>query len=381
MFHLSLGSPWLDLPVFLLVIIVGSELLSRSAIVLEKKYGAGFVGTIVLGFITTFPELIFVLIAVTATPRGEVAEVAMGSAIGGNILLFTFGYGAVIVFAWWFHRKNILLTPALRDDLWYLVGSTAFIIFAIMIDQRFDMWEGVVLFVIYVVYVIHQFIEARTLARRKAELARADGAEDACETQPPPTKRDYIQSAIFLLAGGFCLFLAAEPLVHAFEEASSIVGVSALIVATVLSPLASEMPEKISAFFLTRRSMEGAQCAVANFIGSKVQNNSLLFGLMIVVANLRGVSLFRPDDMEVLKNLLFMVVTTAFGVKITYDLNLSMAEGAASLALYGIIIAALFIPIPESLSGVFNITGVGLVSFTILAGLVVPAVLRRRRGS
>jgi cation:H+ antiporter len=188
-----------------------------------------------------------------------------------------------------------------------------------------------------------------------------------------------VRSAVFLLVGGFCLFIAAEPLVLAFEHVSIEIGLSALVVATILSPLASEMPEKISAFFLAKKSMKGAEVAVANFIGSKVQNNSLLFGAMIIYAGWRDVSLFHPGDMETLKNLLFMVVTTAFGVKITYDLRLSVVEGLVSLLLYGVIVAALFVPIPGELSGVFNATGVGIMSFVILGMLCIPAVVRRIR--
>jgi cation:H+ antiporter len=376
--HLSFGSPWIDLPVFLVIIVIASEFLARSAEVLERRFGAGFVGSVILGFVTTFPELIFVLIAVHATTRGEVAEVAMGSAIGGNILLFTLGYGAVILFSWIYHRRRIVLSPYVRDDLWYLIISTAFIIFAVVIDRRFDLWEGIVLFAIYVVYVIHQFLEARTLQKRRRE-ASEDAEENGEEAHPPPGRRDYIRSGVFLLIGAVGLFLAAEPLVKAFEGVSAELGISALVVATVLSPLASEMPEKISAFFLAKKSLKGAEVAVANFIGSKVQNNSLLFGLMIVYAQARGVTLFDPEDMELLRSLLFMVVTTAFGVKITYDLRLSMWEGALSLVIYGLIVAALFCPIPDELASVLNITGVSIASAVILIVFFLPSVLRRHK--
>lgn len=79
----------------LIIMSVASEFLALRSEILEVKFGAGFVGSVILGFITMLPELLFVLIAIN---EGQV-DVAVGSAIGGNILIFTFGYGMVIFIA------------------------------------------------------------------------------------------------------------------------------------------------------------------------------------------------------------------------------------------------------------------------------------------
>ena len=50
----------------LIVISLASELLARGSEVLEHKFGPNFVGSVILGFITMLPELIFVLVAVFA---------------------------------------------------------------------------------------------------------------------------------------------------------------------------------------------------------------------------------------------------------------------------------------------------------------------------
>ena len=307
---------------FLLVVIsFAADFLSKSAEVLEKKYGPSFVGSVILGFVTTLPELIFVIAAVLALQN----DIALGSAIGGNILLFTIGYGMVILLAHVYHKQLITLPSTLRDDLWYLLIASFFILLAAA-DGEFQLWEGLVLFLIYAIFIIDQFYESRQ------EMAAN------VEEREPLTRKEKKRSLVFLVVGSVILLIAIEPFVHVIDELSEEMGISALFLALVISPFASEMPEKISAFILTKKSMEGAEIAIANFIGSKVQNNSLLFGVMILVACTMGQP-FKVGDEAI--NLLLMVATTVVGVKITFDLELCPKEGVLAVLLYILVVITL----------------------------------------
>ena len=300
----------------LVVISIASELLAQGSEVLEKQLGSGFVGSVVLGFITMLPELIFVLVAVKA----KELDVAFGSAIGGNILLFTIGYGLVILLAFYKHRQIITLPETMKDDLWYLLISALYLLIA-SLDGKFHLYDGVVLFSIYLVFVIHQFIEAHHVSKQRKQLEEFEEI----------ALKEWLRSGLFLIVGGGIILVAAEPFVHVLVQLSVELNISALILALIISPLASEMPEKISAFVLTRRSMAGAEMAVANFVGSKVQGNTLLFGSMIIYAIATGAEFQVQDDML---EILLAVLTTIVGVKVTYDLKLNWKEGAVTLALY-----------------------------------------------
>ncbi|MHA2366736.1 MAG: sodium:calcium antiporter [Candidatus Hodarchaeales archaeon] len=299
----------------LLVIAVASEFLAYGAEVLEHKFGAGFVGSVILGFITMLPELIFVLVAIKAMET----DVALGSAIGGNILLFTLGFGMVIVLAYYKHGEMITLPKNLKDDLWYLLGTTLFLIIA-SLDNQFDWFEGLVLFVSYFIFVIHQFIEAQNLP--------TDGEED----QHVVTGKKWAKSGTFMLIGAILLVIAAEPFVHVIVGVSDDLHISAAILALIISPIASELPEKISAFTLSTKSLKGAEIAVANFIGSKVQANTLLFGAMILYnIFLFGENIFIGDN---ILQLMLAVLTTIVGVFVAYDLKLHLKEGLLVVFLY-----------------------------------------------
>ncbi|MFX1534798.1 MAG: sodium:calcium antiporter [Promethearchaeota archaeon] len=329
--------PVVDTIILLIIMSIAAELIARGAEILGKKFGAGFVGAVLLGFITTLPELVFVVVAISAAQQAQqVTEgynIAMGSAIGGNLLLFTIGYGLVILLAYIFHKQSISLDNVhLRDDLWYLLISCMFILFSAL-DGLFQWYEGLILIGIYIFYIIHQFFESRLF-----DIVPEDDAVYMADI----AKRQWLISGILLSVGAILLLLVAHPFVVAIEELSLAMGLSALILALVISPFASEMPEKISAFVLTIRDIKGAEMAIANFIGSKVMNNSLLFGAMIVLAAVVYNNPLTDTTRDILI-LLVMVLTTVIGVKLTYDLKLRPKEGLLALILYVISVGVVFL--------------------------------------
>ncbi|MFX1252226.1 MAG: sodium:calcium antiporter [Promethearchaeota archaeon] len=330
-------NPFVDTIILLVLMSIAAELIARGAEILGKKFGAGFVGAVVLGFITTLPELVFVMVAISAAQQAQqVTEgynIAMGSAIGGNLLLFTVGYGLVIITAYIFHRQSISLDNVhLRDDLWYLLISCIVILFAAL-DGEFQWYEGLILIGIYIIYVIHQFFESRLL-----DIVPRDDTVYMADM----TKRKWLISGGMLFIGSVLLLLVANPFVVAIEELSLELGLSALILALIISPFASEMPEKISAFVLTIRDIKGAEMAIANFIGSKVMNNSLLFGAMIILAAVVYNNPLTDTTRDILI-LLVMVLTTVIGIKLTYDLKLRPKEGLLALILYVISVGVVIV--------------------------------------
>ena len=357
---MSLGNEIL-LGLWYLAVLSGSaELIAKGAEILQHKFGVGFVGSVILGFITTLPELVFVMVAIN---EGN-DQVALGSAIGGNILLFTVGYGFVILLAYKVHKRFIPLPNTMRDDLIYLIVSCFYLLVASM-DGHLDFFDGIILTVLYVVFVIHQWIEAKKIASGEIKVTLPDGEsdEELGEEHVEVTKNDYYKSIALFLIGSILLMYAAENFVHSIVTISAEMGISALILALVVSPFASEMPEKISAFVLTTKSMKGAEMAIANFIGSKVQNNTLLFGAMILLSEYKRGPIPVSDDIMML---FVMVAATLIGVQLTLDQKLHLRDGIIALIAYGLTITFVLIDRLE----------LALVSFAII--FVVNIYLDRK---
>ena len=261
----------------LLLILTGAAaLLSYGAEILAERYGANFTGSIVLALITTLPEYMFVI---WASIKGHY-EMAVGSAVGSCALLITLGYGSVILLATSRISKKpvkaVELSKHTQVDALYLL-ATALIAFGLASEGNgFDLKDAVILIGIFFAYVVH-------VAKGAVAFSRSAAAADH-------SPRALAKSIGFLVTGGVVIFVFSGPFVDSMLEVARALGVSPMTIAIILGPLASEMPEKITAYITVIRDGRLAEISVCNFIGSKVNHNSLLLGTMPIVAVLQGQS-------------------------------------------------------------------------------------------
>jgi len=258
----------------LLILTAAAAVLSYGAEALADRYGANFTGSIVLAMITTLPEYMFVI---WASVKGHY-DMAVGSAVGSCALLITLGYGSVILFATTrISRKPvkaIVLSKGTQVDALYLLG-TALIAFALAWEGNgFDFKDAVILVLLFIAYVIHVAQGAVKFARQNAVAGHS--------------RTGLFKSLALLFIGGVTIFFCSEPFVDSMLEVATVLGVSPMTIAIILGPLASEMPEKITAYITVIRDGGLAEISVCNFIGSKVNHNSLLLGTMPIIAILQG---------------------------------------------------------------------------------------------
>lgn len=257
----------------LLVIVFAAYLLSRGAEVLAEKWGCNIVGSIILALVTTLPEYAFVY---WASVKGNY-QMAIGSAIGSCTLLVTLGYGVVIVLA--MSRlskkpvKEITLSKATRIDAFYLLitGVVAFLF--IWHDNALSFTEGILLTLLLAGYVYQVF--------------RHGGSDKDQKCVKIPTKT-MIRAGIDMVLGGVIVYICSEPFVDAMIHLAECWHVSPAVIAIILGPLASEMPEKLTAYMVVLKNGENAELSICNFLGSKVNHNSLLLAVMPFVAFAKG---------------------------------------------------------------------------------------------
>ncbi|MGN6350596.1 MAG: hypothetical protein ACTHL3_03945 [Candidatus Nitrosocosmicus sp.] len=88
--------------------------------------------------------------------------------------------------------------------------------------------------------------------------------------------------------GTIGILIGASPFISSLQHFSIDIGVSTVVLAVIISPIAGEMPEKISMMILARKGAAGTSIAIANVLGSKILNNSLLLGIAIFAAMFHG---------------------------------------------------------------------------------------------
>jgi cation:H+ antiporter len=201
----------------------------------------------------------------------------------------------------------------------------------VMFIDGYCIIDGFIFLAFFIIYVAFAFYESRK--RRNIEIGRK-----------PFTLVSGGKDIIFFIIGTVGTFLCAEPFIHSIEKFAGGIGVSVAVIAVILSPLAGEMPENISVIMLARRGKRGVSISIANVLGSKVLNNTLLLSVMIFGATLfHGVNtVINPNGL-----LRFQVywtgILTILAVSLMFDRKLTRSDGISLSILYLVSIGLQFV--------------------------------------
>lgn len=279
-----------------------SWILSYGAEHLSIKFGAKFVGRTLLSIATTLPEIAIVIYASSL----GLYDVAIGSGLGSNILMMTLGLALMLLVATTRLSKSPLkkldVSSFKLDKIFLLVSA---ILSAILLINGYNYIDGFIFFGIFVGYILAAFMEMKKEKKTNRRVDNASTFVDNTIVPPssfntaPPTdssfehhvevnKSEMIKAILAFVIGTVGIVIGANPFITSLQSFSFDIGVSTVVLAVIISPIAGEMPEKISMVILARKGAAGASIAIANVLGSKILNNSLLLGIAIFAAMYHG---------------------------------------------------------------------------------------------
>jgi cation:H+ antiporter len=272
---------------------VASFLLAYGAEHLSKKYGAKFVGRTLLSVATTLPEIAIVIYAAAGGFYGT----AIGSGLGSNLLMMTLGLSIMLLIATTRLSKAPLKgvdVATFKLDKIFLLATA--IISGLLFIDGYNFIDGFIFAGMFGAYLVMALMEMKAesrMAKIKQEKEVGDHprhkvlkVEEGLQEKEP--SREIIKAALTFAAGTAGIFFGAEPFIHSLQGFSVEVGLSVIVLAVIISPIAGEMPEKISMMLLARKGAAGASIAVANVLGSKVLNNTLLLAVAVFGAMYHG---------------------------------------------------------------------------------------------
>ena len=142
----------------------------------------------------------------------------------------------------------------------------------------------------FVTYVVIAYVEMKREQKvnQPAVVQTAENKSVSAPAQVMTTRNDMTKAILAFIAGTIGIVIGAGPFIHSLQTFSEDIGVSTIVLAVIISPIAGEMPEKISMMILARKGAAGAAIAIANVLGSKILNNSLLLGVAILAAMYHG---------------------------------------------------------------------------------------------
>ncbi len=246
------------------VIYVACELFVNGVEWVGHRFDVGqkATGTILAAFGTALPESVVTFVAVAFGAGAAQKQIGVGAALGGPLVLATVAY-AVVGWTLFASRKS-LRTPTSdadfrglsRDQAWFLV-IFVFKLGLGLIAFAIKPWLGIAFLAAYAVYV---WQEAR------GEQGEAEGELEPLKFAPraarPPTALAVLQTLIALVV----IFVASKVFVGQIDALGHGLGLKPQLLALLVSPIATELPETLNAIIWIRQGK--IRLALANISGA-----------------------------------------------------------------------------------------------------------------
>jgi cation:H+ antiporter len=262
------------------VILAGALLFTNAVewIGHRLKLGEGAVGSLLAAVGTAMPETLIAVVALVGTSEGG-DQVAIGAIVGAPFLLATLAMGLVGLFAYLYRERRdqgLELDahgPTLeRDLIFFLVFFAISLALAWGAPDALRIPVGIAVILAYVIYIrrtllgggdVQDHATLNPLIFERREEFRTD----------PSLLLSTIQLLVGLgaMVGGAHLFV--EELLHIAES----LGVEAVVLALILAPLATELPEKVNSFFWVREGKDSL--ALGNITGAMVFQSTIPVGI------------------------------------------------------------------------------------------------------
>jgi cation:H+ antiporter len=222
-------------------------------------------GTILAAFGTALPESVVTLVAVIFGADAEAKNIGVGAALGGPLVLSTLAYAVVGLTLLWSRRRPASSRQVLdvdtkrlsRDQGWF-IGIFVFKLGLGLIAFHGKSWLGLLFLAAYALYVVKEL-------RAPAEMSEMDTLEPL-KLRPRSAHPSLFWAGFQTIGALAVIFIASRLFVEQLGALGPLLGIPAQLIALLLSPVATEMPETMNAIIWVRQGKE--RLALANISGA-----------------------------------------------------------------------------------------------------------------
>jgi cation:H+ antiporter len=265
------------------VILAGALLFTNAVEWLghELKLGEGAVGSVLAAVGTAMPETLISIVALVDATEGA-EDVAIGAIVGAPFLLATLAMGLIGLFAYLYRDRRDqglelrVHRPTLERDLLFFLGF-----FALALALSWGAPDGLRIPVGVGCLLAYPLYIRKTLGdpgevQSQESLDPLVFERRSDRRERPALSLSVLQLLVGLgaMVGGAHLFV--EELLHIAES----LGVEAVVLALILAPLATELPEKVNSFFWVREGKDAL--ALGNVTGAMVFQSMIPVGIGLI---------------------------------------------------------------------------------------------------
>lgn len=272
------------------VILAGAELFTNGIEWFGHKLelAEGAIGSVLAAVGTALPETMIPFIAIVFGGGAAASEVGVGAILGAPFMLSTlamFVTGAAVLATRnrRANREDLVVDPGvLGHDMAYFGVAYAIAVGAALLPADLLLprqLTAVLLIGIYAWYVIGHL---RAEAAQEAELAplRFHRLDRRAPAHPAPPRLRIVTVQVLVALG--CIVGGAWGFVHAVEGLSSSFGLNGTLLALLVAPIATELPEKLNSIIWVRQGKD--TLAMGNITGAMVFQSAFPTSVGLVFA-------------------------------------------------------------------------------------------------
>ena len=244
----------------LIVLIIGGNLLLKSAVSISMKFGIPrlLIGMTVVSLATSAPELI---VSIKSAVKGS-PDLAISNVLGSNIANLGLVLGITILFS------PINISKSVYKKEWPIMMFSALYFLIVILDGVITKIEGGIL-VCFLIITIISLIKLRDKNEVEDQLENEDSI---------------IKSIIILFFGGLFLFYGSEWFIDGAIQLANSFGISERIIGITVVSVGTSIPELVTslvAVFNKEKSI-----SLGNLLGSNIFNVFAVLGITSLVTPL-----------------------------------------------------------------------------------------------
>lgn len=240
-----------------LLILSGNFLVNTASDIARRlKLSSLVIGLTIVAFGTSAPEL---LVSTSAALGGH-PEIALGNVLGSNIANIGFIAGLTALLLPFFVTKKIITL----DIKVMILLALLFSLFAM--DGEFSRWEGIIVFLILVIYTI-------------ILLRMSKGESEENEIEKP--ERSLWLNIPLLIASLAGLAFGSDLMVDGASTIASSLGVSERVISVTIVAVGTSLPEFTASIISVLKKEVGI--TIGNLIGSNIFNIGAVLGISSII--------------------------------------------------------------------------------------------------
>lgn len=297
------------------IILTGCELFTNGIEWLGKKLnvGDGVVGSIFSAVGTCLPETLIPIIALLFSKSPESVDIGIGAIVGAPFMLSTLAFFitglSAVVFAG--RRKtgyilNVNLAILSRDISFFVIVYTGMILASII---TFGVVKNALAFILIGCYVYYVF---KTV---NGDRSSDEEIDDLTFARAFNTKTNIFVISLQVMVALTVIIVGAELFVSNIEVVSKGFGISTLALSIVITPIATELPEKFNSVIWISKSKD--TLSLGNITGAMVFQSCIPVSIGILA------TCWRLDTITLVSALLALcsALVTFLWIKVKRQLN------------------------------------------------------------